>query len=94
MVRRTRKQSRRQSRRQRKQQGGDNAPANSNSLVVEEKKVLNVTENKQQGGKRKSRKLSPWNKFVQKIYREMKGKNKSATFSQALKEASKRKKEM
>ena len=48
----------------------------------------------QQGGKRRTRKLSSWNKFVQKIYREMKSKDKSATFSQALKEASKRKKEM
>jgi hypothetical protein len=53
-----------------------------------------AVEKPMKGGKRKSRKLSPWNKFVQKIYREMKSKNKSATFSQALKEASKRKKEM
>lgn len=91
MVRRTRKQSRKhsrkQSRRHRKQQGGENT-----TLVEEENIVVNAPAT--MGGKRKSRKLSPWNKFVQKIYREMKGKNKSATFSQALKEASKRKKEM
>lgn len=46
----------------------------------------------QAGGKRKSRKLSPWNKFVAKVYAEMKKMDKSASFSQALKEASKRKK--
>jgi hypothetical protein len=49
--------------------------------------------NKQAGGKRgKSRKLSPWNKFVAKVYAEMKKADKSASFSQALKEAAKRKK--
>ena len=47
---------------------------------------------KQAGGKRKSRKLSPWNKFVAKVYAEMKKMDKNASFSQALKEASKRKK--
>lgn len=46
----------------------------------------------QAGGKRKSRKLSPWNKFVAKVYAEMKKMDKNASFSQALKEASKRKK--
>ena len=46
----------------------------------------------QAGGKRKSRKLSPWNKFVAKVYAEMKKMDKSASFSQALKEAAKRKK--
>lgn len=47
------------------------------------------------GGKRKTRKASPWNKFVQKIYLEMKrAKGKAASFSDALKEASRRKSEM
>lgn len=46
----------------------------------------------QAGGKRKSRKLSPWNKFVAKVYAEMKKADKGASFSEALKEASKRKK--
>jgi hypothetical protein len=41
------------------------------------------------GGKRA---LSPWNKAVKRVYEEMKRKNRSATFSEALKEASRRKK--
>lgn len=53
----------------------------------------------QSGGRRrkarKTRKASPWNKFVQKIYLEMKRKQgKAASFSAALKEASRRKSEM
>ena len=43
----------------------------------------------QMGGKRKA---SPWNKFVKKVYEEMKRKSKSATFGEALEEASRRKK--
>jgi hypothetical protein len=44
------------------------------------------------GGKRKA---TPWNKFVKKIYDEMKKKQgKAASFSAALKEASRRKSEM
>jgi hypothetical protein len=97
MARRTRKQSRKHSRKHRKQQGGENAANSSNASntpPAPNASSVNATM-KQQGGKRKgTRKLSPWNKFVQKIYREMKSKSKSATFSQALKEASKRKKEM
>jgi hypothetical protein len=50
------------------------------------------------GGRRrggKTRKASPWNLFVKKIYGEMKRKHgKGASFSDALKEASRRKKEM
>jgi hypothetical protein len=55
------------------------------------------------GGKRKTkknvmmggkRKASPWNKFVKKIFSEMRRKDKDATFSDALKEASRRKSEM
>lgn len=49
------------------------------------------------GGRRRSgktRKASPWNLFVKKIYGEMKKKHgKGASFSDALKEASRRKKE-
>lgn len=46
-------------------------------------------------GGAKTRKASPWNKFVQKIYQEMKRKQgKAASFSAALKEASRRKSEM
>jgi hypothetical protein len=43
------------------------------------------------GGKRKA---SPWNKFVKKIFGEMRRKDKDASFSDALKEASRRKSEM
>ena len=41
------------------------------------------------GGKRKA---SPWNKFVKRVYEEMKRKDSKAAFGDALKEASKRKK--
>ena len=41
-----------------------------------------------------SRKLSPWNKLVMKVYREMKAKDKSVKFGDALKAAAKRKSEM
>lgn len=50
---------------------------------------------KQEGGKRRaSRKLTPWNKHVMKVFREMRAKNKDVKFSDALKAASKRKSEM
>lgn len=72
--------SRRSTRRQKGGENGMNAPAG------------NVM--KQQGGKRKSKKQSPWNKLVMETYREMKRKNAGVSFSDALKEASKRKKRM
>ena len=40
------------------------------------------------------RALSPWNKFVMKVYREMKAKDKNVKFGAALKAASERKGEM
>ena len=43
----------------------------------------------QRGGKRK---MSSWNKTVKRVYEEMKRKNRSASFSDALKEASRRRK--
>jgi hypothetical protein len=43
------------------------------------------------GGKRK---LSQWNLFVQKVYKEGKAKDSSYEFKQALSDASKRKSEM
>ena len=45
----------------------------------------------QKGGKTK-RKASSWNKAVSRVYHEMKRKNSNATFGQAMKEASARKK--
>ena len=43
---------------------------------------------------KKTRKASPWNIFVKKVYMEMKRKDKGAKFGDALKEASRRKSEM
>lgn len=40
------------------------------------------------------RALSPWNKLVMKVYKEMKAKDKTIKFGDALKAASKRKSEM
>lgn len=51
---------------------------------------------KTQGGKRKTRKMSKgadsWREGVMRVYKELKAKNADAKFSDALKEASKRKK--
>ena len=46
----------------------------------------------QAGGKKKTRKPSPWAKGVGKLYHEMQRKDKKATFVDALKEASRLKK--
>lgn len=100
MARQTRhRQTRKQSRRHRKQRGGEgeNAAAPTNVPPAPPASPAPPANNKPAniaGGKRKSRKLSPWNKFVKKVYHDMKAKDKSVTFSQALKEASKRKKDM
>jgi len=59
--------------------------------------VVSPVEPAPEGGarRRKTRKASPWNLFVKKIYGEMKKKHgKAASFGDALKEASRRKKEM
>jgi hypothetical protein len=42
--------------------------------------------------KKGTRKLSSWNLLVMKTFREMKKKDKNVSFSDALKEASRRKK--
>jgi hypothetical protein len=44
--------------------------------------------------KNRSRKLTPWNIFVKKVYGEGIAKNKNYKFKDALKDASKRKGEM
>jgi hypothetical protein len=46
---------------------------------------------KQSGGKRA---LTPWNKHVKRVYEEMKRKDRSVQFKDALVEASRRKNEM
>ena len=43
---------------------------------------------------RKGGKGTPWTKFVKKIYAELKKKTKTAKLGDAMKEASRRKKEM
>ena len=43
---------------------------------------------------RKGGKGTPWTKFVKKIFTELKKKNKTAKLGDAMKEASRRKKEM
>ena len=43
-------------------------------------------------GKKATRKLSSWNLLVMKTFKELKAKDKNASFSDALKLASKRKK--
>jgi len=43
---------------------------------------------------RSKRKGSPWTDFVKKVHTEMKRKDKNASLGDAMKEASKRKKEM
>lgn len=63
----------------------NNGMNNSNSEEYEEEEPVMM------GGKRKA---SPWNKLVKKVFNEMRRKDKDATFSDALKAASKRKSEM
>lgn len=46
---------------------------------------------KSSGTRKGKRALSPWNKLVMSVYKEMKGRDKSVSFGDALKEASKRK---
>jgi len=65
--------------------GMNNGMNNSNSEEYEEEEPVMM------GGKRKA---SPWNKLVKKVFNEMRRKDKNATFSDALKAASKRKSEM
>jgi molybdenum-dependent DNA-binding transcriptional regulator ModE len=46
------------------------------------------------GTRKGKRALTPWNKLVMKVYKEMKAKDKNVKFGAALKAASKRKSEM
>lgn len=46
------------------------------------------------GTRKLNKKASAWNKLVMKVYKEMKAKDKSIKFGDALKAASKRKSEM
>jgi hypothetical protein len=49
---------------------------------------------KSKSGRKGTRKATPWTKFVKKIYLEMKKKDKNVKLGAAMKEASRRKKEM
>jgi hypothetical protein len=49
---------------------------------------------KKPSAKKTARKGTPWTQFVKKIYAELKKKDKNASLGDAMKEASKRKKEM
>jgi hypothetical protein len=55
------------------------------------KRKKNKANSTMSGGKRKA---SPWNKFVKKAFADLRRKDKNATFSDALKWASKHKSEM
>jgi hypothetical protein len=69
---------------------GGKRKTRKNDMVMEGGK-RKTRKNVMMGGKRKA---SPWNKFVKKIFSEMRRKDKDASFGDALKEASKRKSEM
>ena len=53
------------------------------------RKASRKASRKQEGGKRKA---SSWNKAVKRVLEEMRRKDRNASFGDALKEASKRKK--
>jgi hypothetical protein len=53
------------------------------------RKASRKASRKQEGGKRAP---SAWNKAVKKVFEEMRRKDRTASFGDALKEASKRKK--
>ena len=55
------------------------------------KRKKNAVNSTMSGGKRKA---SPWNKFVKKVFTDLRRKDKDATFGDALKWASKHKSEM
>jgi hypothetical protein len=46
------------------------------------------------GGAKKTRKMPKWAQLVKKVHSELKRKNKGASLGDAMKEASRRKKEM
>ena len=56
--------------------------------------MARTTRRQRKSGTRKAGKGTPWTTFVKKVYTEMKKKNKDAKLGDAMKEASKRKREM
>lgn len=74
--------------------GGENAAAvNAPAAPAAAPAANNVTSGKLMGGKRKSRKLSPgalkWRTHVMSTFKDLRAKDRNATFSQALKVAGK-----
>ena len=63
-------------------------------LLVEQMATRRASRKSKGTRKAGKRALSPWNKLVMKVYKEMKAKDKSIKFGDALKAASKRKSEM
>jgi len=66
----------------------------SNLLVENMAKTRRASRKSKGTRKAGKRALSPWNKLVMKVYKEMKAKDKNVKFGAALKAASKRKSEM
>jgi hypothetical protein len=75
----------------RKNMMGGKRKTRKNNMMEGGKRKTRKNNMNMSGGKRKA---SPWNKFVKKIFTEMRRKDKDATFGEALKEASRRKREM
>ena len=78
-------------RRTRKMYAGKRKKNGVNSTMAGGKRKKNAVNSTMSGGKRKA---SPWNKFVKKVFTDLRRKDKDATFSDALKWASKHKSEM
>jgi hypothetical protein len=74
-------------------EGGKRKGTRKNNMMEGGKRKGTRKNNMMEGGKRK-RKPSPWNDFVKKIFKDMRRKDKDASFGEALKEASRRKNEM
>ena len=79
-------------------QGKEPGPSSSvrvfSRLLVEQMATRRASRKSKGTRKAGKRALSPWNKLVMKVYKEMKAKDKSIKFGDALKAASKRKSEM
>ena len=64
------------------------------NLLVEQMATRKASRKSKGTRKAGKRALTPWNKLVMKVYKEMKAKDKNVKFGAALKAASKRKSEM
>ena len=66
--------------------------AKSRRVSRKERKSRKAERKERKASRKTRRALSPWNKAVARVYAEMKRKDRSASFGDALKEASRRKK--